>query len=390
MMFLNFKRDYSCTQAQFQQMFRSNFDMDQAALQDYQIDILMQRYAVSIVDQPSQTKSTQESTASQRVFYFRMFYQLACRNLGYHFDDQKNLKIAETLMKAMKLREVEVQMEQVLNLDLLLNSQEYSERGSGLITAEQFCRACRGIGIDEKTCTTAELVQFLRCLAPAELTPPSNAGRSGGLGDTMLRPDGSQEHLQSHNIQKVVARYRQYLVKSPAQIYQDILNEIFVASKQRGLSQSVLTLFTEIDELDGEKDGHVSIQQFEDAIKNIIGGASTILPIDARYLALKYLTTKRRPTAEERTRVFYHLFYNDYRDLEERGVYSEIDGLEMSAQPKPGAEETKNPFDYKVPQKFLDFYEELRRWLENRSKVVNFCAMLVETDEKREGFLSNQ
>ena len=41
-------------------MFRNNFGMDQAALQDYQIDILMQKYAVNVVDQPSQGKSTQE------------------------------------------------------------------------------------------------------------------------------------------------------------------------------------------------------------------------------------------------------------------------------------------------------------------------------------------
>jgi hypothetical protein len=217
-----------------------------------------------------------------------------------------------------------------------------------VITADQFCQACRDIGIDEKTYAAAELAQFLSCLAPAEYMPTANAGRAPGLGDTTqyTMPAGSQQNLQSYSIQKVVARYRRYLMKSPDQMYQDILNEIFVASKQRGLSQSVLTLFTEIDELDGEKDGHVTIQQFEDAIKNIIGGASTILPIDARYLALKYLTTKRRPTAEERKRVFYHLFYNDYRELESRGVYSEMDGLEMSSQPKAITEETKNPFEY--------------------------------------------
>jgi hypothetical protein len=55
-----------------------------------------------------------------------MFYQLACRNLGCHFDDQKNLKIAETLMKAMKLYEIDMKMDRVLNLDLLLSNQKYS------------------------------------------------------------------------------------------------------------------------------------------------------------------------------------------------------------------------------------------------------------------------
>lgn len=32
---MNFKRDYSCTQGQFHQIFRDNFGVDQATLQDY-------------------------------------------------------------------------------------------------------------------------------------------------------------------------------------------------------------------------------------------------------------------------------------------------------------------------------------------------------------------
>ena len=68
----------------------------------------------------------------------------------------------------------------------------------------------------------------------------------------------SQSGMQCYKVQQVAARYRQYLTKSQDQLLQDILNEVFVASKQRGLSQSVLTLFTDIDELDGENDGHVS------------------------------------------------------------------------------------------------------------------------------------
>ena len=87
-------------------------------------------------------------------------------------------------MKAMKLYEFNMKLDRVLNLDLLLNSEKYSGKGSGVITAERFCQACRDIGIDEKTYATAELVHFLSCLAPAEYMP-TNAGRAAGLGDTM-------------------------------------------------------------------------------------------------------------------------------------------------------------------------------------------------------------
>lgn len=180
------------------------------------------------------------------------------------------------------------------------------------------------------------------------------------------------------------------MTKSHDQVLQDILNEVFVASKQRGLSQSVLTLFTDIDELDGANDGHVRTEQFVDAIKNIAGGASGVSSIDARYLALKYLTAKRHSTAAERDQVFYSFFYKDYQELEERGVSSKIDGLEQASRSQAISEETKNPFEYQIPQKFLDFYEELARWLGSRSKVTKFCAILVEADTNRESFLSNQ
>lgn len=164
---------------------------------------------------------------------------------------------------------------------------------------------------------------------------------------------------------------------------------MFVASKQRGLSQSVLTLFTDVDELDGENDGHVTDQQFEDAIKTIIGATSGTWSVDARYLALKYPTAKRNTTAEERARVYYRFFYKDYQELEERGLSGKIVGLDSASQPQVITEATKNPFEYQIPQKFLDFYDGLRRWLESRQKTTKFCAMLVEADVNKEGFLSN-
>ena len=84
------------------------------------------------------------------------------------------------------------------------------------------------------------------------------------------------------------------------------------------------------------------------------------MPIDSRYLALKYLPPKRNTTAEARNHVYYKFFYKDYQDLEEHGVSGKIDGLDISSQPKVISEETKNPFEVKIPQKFLEFYEELR------------------------------
>ena len=112
--------------------------------------------------------------------------------------------------------------------------------------------------------------------------------------------------------------------------------------------------------------------------------------IDARYLGLKYPTAKRNTTAEERARVFYRFFYKDYQELEERGLGDKIVGLGSATVPQAITEATKNPFEYQIPQKFLDFYDELRRWLENRQKTTKFCALLVEADGNREGFLSNQ
>ena len=97
MVFLNFNRDYSCTPAQFIQMFRSNFEIGEGVLQDYQVNILMQKYIVKLIDQSAQQKSGGDQASTQRVFYFRMFHQLACRNKGCRFHELPHLKIAETI-----------------------------------------------------------------------------------------------------------------------------------------------------------------------------------------------------------------------------------------------------------------------------------------------------
>ena len=62
---------------------------------------------------------------------------------------------------------------------------------------------------------------------------------------------------------------------------------IYLESKRQDLSQTVFTIFTEIDEIDGTKDGYVNTQQFIDAVTSVLGIRSQ-KPIDFEYLSLKY------------------------------------------------------------------------------------------------------
>ena len=40
-------------------------------------------------------------------------------------------------------------------------------------------------------------------------------------------------------------------------MHEDILNAIYIESKHLGLTQTMFTIFTEVDELDGAKEGHI-------------------------------------------------------------------------------------------------------------------------------------
>lgn len=96
----------------------------------------------------------------------------------------------------MKLHEIKLRADRALNLEWLLS--QYGRQG--VITAEQFCQACRDIGVDEKVCAEKELVEFLGALAPPEYAP--HAGRSAGLGDSMqyTMSAASQSGLQFYRI----------------------------------------------------------------------------------------------------------------------------------------------------------------------------------------------
>ena len=108
-------------------------------------------------------------------------------------------------------------------------------------------------------------------------------------------------------------------------MFKDTLSHIYLESKKRNLSQTIFTIFTEIDEIDGSKDGYVSTQQFIDAIISILGIKPENL-IDLEYLSMKYRRLDS-DSREERDQVWYKAFYNDYEYLETNGLSASIYGL---------------------------------------------------------------
>ena len=47
--------------------------------------------------------------------------------------------------------------------------------------------------------------------------------------------------------------------RDQSQLFQDTLNKIYIDAKRKDLSQTIFTTFTNIDEIDGERDGHVEV-----------------------------------------------------------------------------------------------------------------------------------
>ena len=77
---------------------------------------------------------------------------------------------------------------------------------------------------------------------------------------TMDREGGTL--ATQYTFRSVVDGLTKNLCKDQISMYWLTLNEVYIASKRAGLSQSVLTMFTEIDELDGTKEDHVTTNQF--------------------------------------------------------------------------------------------------------------------------------
>ena len=72
--------------------------------------------------------------------------------------------------------------------------------------------------------------------------------------------------------------------RNQAQMFQETLNKIYIESKRLDLCQTIFTTFTNIDVLDGDKDGHVETKQFVVAIQQVLG-KDHIEPLSLEYLS---------------------------------------------------------------------------------------------------------
>ena len=95
-------------------------------------------------------------------------------------------------------------------------------------------------------------------------------------------------------------------------------------------------------------------------LKDIIG-TKYIPQIDFEYLSLKYRNTEAN-FEEERDRVFYKFFYKDFEKLEEHRLIDKIDGLTPQDldELRKNLANKENPLAFKIPQKFIDFYKDIK------------------------------
>lgn len=145
----------------------------------------------------------------------------------------------------------------------------------------------------------------------------------------------------------------------------------------------MLTLFTEIDELDGEKSDYVTTNQFVESILEITSG-HLVRRIDCEFLALKYSNMR----GDGFGRVRYRFFYNDYNQLEEEGLGEKLYGLRTEDFAKKKEEMASNSMIVRIPQKFIDFYEKIEMWVVKNRKTAQLCNLLVREDKAREGYLT--
>jgi len=112
--FLNFKRDYSCSAAEFMMVFRQNFKIEADKLEDWQVLFLMQHYSVDIVKDADQlakeggkqeTKRKYNSNDNKKVQLFDFVKDIGMRNKGVDFSDIPLTYAAERMVKAIILQE---------------------------------------------------------------------------------------------------------------------------------------------------------------------------------------------------------------------------------------------------------------------------------------------
>lgn len=117
---------------------------------------------------------------------------------------------------------------------------------------------------------------------------------------------------------------KQLTIKPDKTMQQDTLNQIYLESKQLNLSQTMYTIFTEIDEIDGSNDGYITAEEFADGFVSI--GLRSQTKIDFLFLAKKYKVV-RADDDEELERVYYRKFYEDYAEIERKGLSEHVFGI---------------------------------------------------------------
>lgn len=248
--------------------------------------------------------------------------------------------------------------------------------------------------------TREEIEDFLNHIGLLKSTAPQH--NYGGYGQSHYAdPYANDSRGQSqpggpgnvYTLNSVLDGFRKLFNKSPDALYQETLSMIYLESKRQDLSQTVFTIFTEIDEIDGTKDGYVNTQQFIDAVTSVLGIRSQ-KPIDFEYLSLKYRHMDA-DTREERQQVWYKAFYNDYDYLDCNGLSGSIHGLNMLVNEemestKASSTGGENPFKFEIPQKFLTFYMKIEGWIRKRKSTERFCEIVIREDRTREGFLTNR
>lgn len=209
--YFNFKRDFSMVPAQFTEMIRQNFEIDDKLLSETMIKFLSRRYVVIKVNGDQKIPI---------VFYLPLYQEIGLRRKGIKFQDQRLCKMMEHMYMAMYCED---------------------ESMGGAIEKIQAAAAP-----DKNAITPAKWTDMGRGyrLVPTLYAPEEWAGA--------LKRLGKENNRGAYDLDTIADGLKDLQMKDFPRLHDDVRQKLLVACRRDGRQSEVMTLFTTLDEIDGD------------------------------------------------------------------------------------------------------------------------------------------
>lgn len=277
-----------------------------------------------------------------------------------------------------------------------------SNYGYSTITEQDFASAMTTLGLDDGMIyDQSELSSFFAALQNSSLQDPAMFVPNSSLPPLNRKePSQTQVEIDFENFMIALG----FLGRKPLSVmYQDILDRIYIASKQLDLhimGGRVINLFQKED---NRKSGHVLQTDFISRLMTLIDesyhrgklGTSKvgILEKDIRFLSTKYVV--RQADAANLRVVSYIDFIEDYENIETMGISAGINELSLDdrvnareIELRQKAYQQANLQD--LPPESKAIYEKMKSYLKKKALEEELELQLVNANATRCGYLTSE